>query len=261
MMTTRLCRTAVAVICFAVPALAAAQTVETRVSSSATTQAAAPPEVVVPAPAAPTTAPPPAPTYVYPAQQPAPATTTTVVEEREVHHDDNDYVGVHPGVSLGGRGMYYKPRGGPDSWSGGAQLRFHMTEYWAIEGSADFRRVTFDNPAVGPIPAGSSRVDVYPVQATLIGYLFPRSPVTPFVLAGAGWYFTHAQTPLGNRTENRFGPHVGGGVEFFMSNHWSIDGTYRYVWIENFRSANTSLPENAFRDSGHMVTAALNYHF
>jgi opacity protein-like surface antigen len=251
----RFWRAAAAALCLTAPALVAAQTVETRTSSTTTTQTSAP-EVVVPAP---TTAPPPAPAYVYPATAPATTTTqtTTVVEEKS----KDDYVGVHPGLEIGGRGMYFKPRGGPDSWSGGAQVRFHMTENWAVEGSADYRRVTLDTPAAGLTPAGSARVDVYPVQASLIGYLFPRSPITPFVLAGAGWYFTHASTPGGDRTDNRFGPHVGGGLQIFLGHHWSVDGTYRYVWIENFRSASTSLPENAYRDSGHMVTAALNYHF
>jgi len=46
--------------------------------------------------------------------------------------------------SLGGRATYWDQNNGPDRWFGGAQLRLHPSNYFAIEGSADYRREKFD---------------------------------------------------------------------------------------------------------------------
>ncbi|MDO8756970.1 MAG: hypothetical protein Q7J64_03065, partial [Elusimicrobiota bacterium] len=53
--------------------------------------------------------------------------------------DDGVVLGSRPGVSLGGRGAYMKPKDGTGQWGGGAQLRFHIGSALAIEGSADLR--------------------------------------------------------------------------------------------------------------------------
>ena len=167
------------------------------------------------------------------------------------YRDDSD--NVPPlGASIGGRAMYSIPKNTDahdGTWFGGAQLRFYLTHIWAIEGSADYRRIK--------VPGG--RIDDFPVQASLLAYLLPNSPVTPFILAGAGWYFIHTDVPGTDHTTNSFGPHVGGGLQWFFQRHWSIDATYRYVWIETNRPDNP-LDAN-FTDQGHMITAALNYHF
>jgi opacity protein-like surface antigen len=157
-------------------------------------------------------------------------------------------------VSLGGRGMYFKPDDGTGVWSGGAQLRLHLTSVWAVEGSVDYRRETFDG--------GDTRVYNYPVQASLLAYLMPGSPISPFLLAGGGWYYTRTDGPNGyEQTQDRFGPHVGAGVEAYLNSSWSIDGTYRYIWVKDVESRNASLLDANYSDSGHMVTAGLNYHF
>jgi opacity protein-like surface antigen len=156
-------------------------------------------------------------------------------------------------VSLGGRGMYFDPEGHADgSWSGGAQLRMHFTKVFAVEGSADYRET--DHPG--------TKVKTYPVQASLLAYLLPESRLSPFLLAGAGWYFTEVEGPFGyDETEHRFGPHLGGGLQYFLSQYVSVDGTYRYVWVEDVNSRDNSLLEKEYDDSGHMITAALNFHF
>ncbi|GKS58022.1 hypothetical protein YTPLAS18_15490 [Nitrospira sp.] len=58
-----------------------------------------------------------------------------------------------------------------------------------------------------------------------------------------------------------FGLHVGGGLQLFLNRHVSIDGTYRYLWIEKAESKNVSLDDKKFNDSGHMFTAGVNFHF
>jgi opacity protein-like surface antigen len=154
------------------------------------------------------------------------------------------------GTTFGLRGMYFNPKGADDgSWSGGAQLRFHMSNALAIEGSADWRQNKF----------GGTVVDVYPVQASLLVYLLPDLPISPFILGGGGWYYTHVHD---QPTQNRFGPHAGAGLEFFIDRHWSIDGTYRYVWLSDVNSPNNPNPlRRDYSDSGSMVTAAVNYRW
>lgn len=165
---------------------------------------------------------------------------------------DDSGAGIAPGVSIGGRAMYFRPKdadGG--TLSGGAQLRLHMTSMVALEGSIDYRKETF----------GGTVVDVYPVQASLLIYLMPASRLTPFLLGGGGWYYTHVRAPH-ERTQYRFGPHAGAGLELTLNRDWSIDGSYRYLWTRDINSEDLAHPAGRnFSDNGFMLTAALNHHF
>jgi opacity protein-like surface antigen len=158
-------------------------------------------------------------------------------------------------VSIGPRATYFVPKN--DKWDdgklfGGAQLRLHFGQIFAIEGSADYRREHFD----------STRVDTYPVQVSGIVYLIPNSRITPYGLFGGGWYYTHVKGPGGfNDTQNRFGAHAGGGLEFFLNRFWSLDASYRFIWLEDIKSRDANLFDKKFDDRGHMVTLAVNYHF
>ena len=154
------------------------------------------------------------------------------------------------GLSLGGRGTYFDPADGDGSWYGGAQLRAHLSPAFAVEGSADYRRSDF----------GSTHIHTYPVLVSALFYLFPGR-VSPFLLGGVGWYYTHTEGPGTDETKQRFGAHAGGGVEIFLNRYWSIDGTYRYVWVEKVESKDDALFDKKFSDNGHMITAGLNYHF
>ncbi|MBI3547528.1 MAG: porin family protein [Elusimicrobia bacterium] len=154
------------------------------------------------------------------------------------------------GATLGGRGMYFRAKDADTgTWSGGAQLRFHLSRVLGLEGSIDYRQSRF----------AGTMVDVYPVQASILVYLLPDLPLTPYLLGGGGWYYTQLR---GHDAQHRFGPHAGAGLELFLNNHWSIDGSYRYVWLSDIHSQNSSHPLGTnLRDSGHMVTAALNWRF
>ena len=169
--------------------------------------------------------------------------------------DEGVVVGSRGGVSFGGRAAYYKPKGADSGeWAGGAQLRFHIGPVFAIEGSADVRQQRF----------GGTVVDIIPVQASLLAYLFPGKIVSPYILGGAGWYYTHvkAGSPFNDRTDHRFGPHAGAGLQAWFNRHWSIDGSYRYIWLSSYRSQDAAHPLGRdIDDSGYMVTGALNYHF
>jgi opacity protein-like surface antigen len=162
--------------------------------------------------------------------------------------DDIDY----GRISIGGRAAYIDPKDGDGQWFGGAQVRLHLSKIFAIEGSADYRQNKF----------GSTTTDTFPVQVSALAYLLPGKRLSPFVLGGGGWYYTHVNGPNGfDNTQNRFGFHAGGGLQWFISRHWSIDGTYRYIWLEKIESKDQNVTDKSFQDNGHMITAGINFHF
>lgn len=154
--------------------------------------------------------------------------------------------------SIGGRATYFDPKDGDAQWYGGAQVRVHPIRFLAVEGSVDYRKNDF----------GDTRVHSYPVQGSLMIYPFGLKRIAPFILGGGGWYFTSVTGP-GNfdDTQHRFGGHVGGGVQVFISKHFSADASYRHIWLEKIQSRNVSLDDKKFDDNGHMVTVGLNFHF
>ncbi len=64
-----------------------------------------------------------------------------------------------------------------------------------------------------------------------------------------------------DKTQHRFGAHVEAGLQLFLSEHLSLDSTYRHIWLEKIDSKDASLQDKQFRDNGHMVTFGLNLHF
>src|SRR6185503_2959492 len=119
------------------------------------------------------------------------------------------------GISLGLRATYYNPNDGDESWYGGAQLRAHLTQIFAVEGSIDYRRTDYGSGA---------KMHSYPVLVSALLYIFPGR-FAPFLLGGVGWYFTHTETPgAADKDDSRFGAHAGAGLEFYLNRYWSIDG-------------------------------------
>ena len=170
---------------------------------------------------------------------------------RAASADVNDLIASRPGVTFGGRAAYYRPKDADHgTLNGGAQLRLHLTSAVAVEGSADYRQNKF----------GGTTVDVVTVQASLMLYLAPNWVVSPYILGGVGWYYTHVQGS--NGSSNRYGPHAGAGLEVALDRHWAIDGSYRYLWAQSLTSPTTTSPAGKnFSDNGFMLTAALNYRF
>ena len=164
--------------------------------------------------------------------------------------DGDEVHASQPGVTLGGRAAYYRPKDADHgTLNGGAQVRLHITSVIAVEGSADYRQNKF---------AGTT-VDVFPVQASLMLYLSPNWLISPYILGGVGWYYTHVQD---GSTTNRYGPHAGAGVEVALARHWTSDGSYRYLWTQSLDAPTTTSPAGKnFSDNGFMLTAALNFRF
>lgn len=161
-----------------------------------------------------------------------------------------------PGVSLGGRAAYLWSQDadpGDGNYFGGAQLRVYLSKMFAVEGSADYRQEV--------VSGADTILDLYPVQVSGLLYLLPNSPVSPFLLGGVGWYFTRVRGPSGfDESRNRFGSHVGGGLQAFLSRRWSIDATYRYIFTDRITTTSNGV-NISINGNGHMATGGINFHF
>lgn len=157
------------------------------------------------------------------------------------------------GLSIGPRFAVINPKDGASHPFGGAQARLHLGNILAIEASADARRDKYE---------GNNKIWTVPVQLSALLYLIPTGPISPFVLGGVGWYYTTIQSADQIKdAQHRFGLHAGGGLQWWLSRGVSIDGTYRYLWVEKLESNDVALRDKQFDDSGHMFTVGLNFHF
>ena len=83
----------------------------------------------------------------------------------------------------------------------------------------------------------NEKVTQTPIQASLLLRLGGRS-VSPFLLAGPGWYKTKIEPIEGpddadlEIEESEFGWHAGGGLEILLGRHFGIHGDYRYTFLD-----------------------------
>jgi len=156
--------------------------------------------------------------------------------------------------SIGPRAAYSTPKDATKGvWDPGAQLRLHLSPALGLEASVDYRKNDF-----GPL----TTIKTYPVQASLLAYIIPGGVVSPFLLGGVGWYYTQVDGPFGySDTTSRFGLHAGAGVEVMLNKSISLDGTYRYIWLETVASKDASALNKKYTDSGSEITVALNFLF
>lgn len=156
-------------------------------------------------------------------------------------------------VSIGPRITYSTPRDANEGkWSIGAQGRLHLaSHHLALEGSVDYRSHEYSD---------SVTIRTYPVQASMLAYVVPK---TVFLIAGGGWYYTHVEEELFDHTftTNRFGVHGGAGLETMINESMSVDGSYRYIWLEEVESRDENALDKKYEDAGTMVTVALNLFF
>jgi len=157
-------------------------------------------------------------------------------------------------LSIGPRAIYSTPKDADSGdWSAGVQARLHLSPGLGLEGSIDYRSNKF---------LDVTTVKTYPVQLSLLAYLLPGSFLSPYLLGGAGWYYTQVDGPSGfSDTSSRFGLHAGAGLEIMINEYMSIDGSYRYVWLESVTSKDANALDKTYQDSGSMITIALNLLF
>jgi hypothetical protein len=156
--------------------------------------------------------------------------------------------------SLGAAGGYLQARGADHgTWFAGAQARLHFLKYLAAEGSITFHENRYQG--------GDARVTQYPVQVSGMFYPIPDGQFRPYIVAGAGWYYTRitytgSLSGISNQTEHVFGGHAGAGLELFLSPTTSLDADIRYIFLN---PTNTQVKNGDF--NYWQVTFGINFFF
>lgn len=157
-------------------------------------------------------------------------------------------------LSVGPRATYYTAQDADSGqWAPGVQARVHLTPDLGLEASIDYLNNDF-----GPL----TTIKTFPVQGSLLAYINPGDMVKPFVLGGVGWYYTMVDGPFGyDDSASRFGLHAGLGLEIALNKSLYLSGAYRHVWLKEVASRDASALSRTYRDSGSMITFALNFVF
>ncbi len=129
------------------------------------------------------------------------------------------------------------------TWFGGVQARFRFARIFAVEGSITFHQDEFFD--------GDVEVTTYPVQVTGLILPFPDSPVEPYGLAGAGWYYQRFEFdgPGGldeEETDRSFGVHVGAGVLAELGRNFSVFGDFRWIFMDEPGVDNGNIEDEEF---------------
>ena len=110
----------------------------------------------------------------------------------------------------------------------GGQIRL-LSQRWGLEVSLDRHSESFDDL--------NEKVTETPIQASLLLRL-GGGRVSPFLLAGPGWYKTKVEPIEGpddadlEVESTEFGWHGGGGLEIRFGRHFGIHGDYRYTFLD-----------------------------
>ena len=127
-------------------------------------------------------------------------------------------------VGVGLDAGFYSPGGTNTSFAGyGVNLRHPLDERLSLEASLgvfNAQNATFGNPW---------SVRAYPVSASVLGYLFPRSPLRLYGIAGGT--LEHSTLDDASTGEsfawNRSGAHLGAGLELQTGRvTWQMDTRY-----------------------------------
>ncbi|HCC46590.1 MAG TPA: hypothetical protein DEQ38_00485 [Elusimicrobia bacterium] len=156
--------------------------------------------------------------------------------------------------SVGPRATYYSPQDADSGqWSPGVQARVHLSPDLGLEASIDYLKNDFGS---------LTTIKTFPIQGSVLAYINPGEIVKPFLLGGAGWYYTMVDGPFGyNDSASRFGLHAGAGLEVILNKSIFLSGSYRYVWLEEVESRDASALSRTYHDNGSMLTLALNFRF
>ena len=154
--------------------------------------------------------------------------------------------------TLGVRGTYFVPADAErGTWGPGVQARYFLNPRWAVEVAGDYMRQEFKDTTAHTAAA----------QLSLVA-LFGPDRMKGLLLAGGGFYATRVNGPSYRRNIAGFGPHAGVGVELRLTPVWSVDTTYRRVWLADLesRDASTGAPRS-FARSGDQISLGLNRLF
>lgn len=157
---------------------------------------------------------------------------------------DKDRKGQKDGFSIGPVAGYIKTRDADDgTWFGGGQMRFRFARILAIEGSITFHKDSFQD--------GDIDVIQYPVQVSALLFPIPDSPVEPYGVFGAGWYYTRVEfegplSGLDDETDRAFGFHAGAGLQVELGPRFALFADFRWVFMDEPGIDNGNLDEEEF---------------
>jgi len=107
----------------------------------------------------------------------------------------------------------------------GGQVRL-LSPRWGLEVSLDHHSEKFESL--------NQKVSEMPIQASVL--LRMGSKVSPYLLAGPGWYRRKVELLDGPGdailSNTEFGWHAGVGLEAFLGRHVGIHGDYRYTFLD-----------------------------
>ena len=142
------------------------------------------------------------------------------------------------------------------TWFGGVQARLRFARVLAIEGSISAHTDSFQD--------GDIDVIQYPVQVSALLFPIPDSPIEPYGVFGAGWYYTRyefdgALSGLDDETDREFAFHAGVGLQIELSPRFAVFADFRWVFLDEPGVDNGNLEEEEF-DFG-MVTIGGSFGF
>lgn len=161
-------------------------------------------------------------------------------------------------IGVGLDAAFYSPGGAGSTFTGfGVNVRHPIDERLTIEGSLgafNAQNANYSNPY---------NVRAYPVQASVLGYLFPRSPLRIYGIAGATLEHSTVDDSSTGRSWawNRPGGHMGVGLELTTGRvSWQMDT--RYVIYGTTPSSNGDAPPPPFRGSdAHLFRMGASMYF
>lgn len=162
------------------------------------------------------------------------------------------------GFSIGPAAGYLRARDADEgTWFGGIQARHRFSGLFALEGSITFHQDDFFD--------GDVTVTQYPVQVSAILYPFPGPVLEPYVLGGAGWYYTRidyddaAFPGVDDDTTRMFAVHLGAGAELHLGPLASAFADFRWLFVDEPGIDNSNLEDEEF--DSWMLSFGLSLRF
>lgn len=162
-----------------------------------------------------------------------------------------------PGFSIGAHVGWFEYKDAEDGdVFYGLQARIYLLKFLGLEGSIDFQKQDFlDDDA---------DLTIVPVQLTALLFPLPESPLRPYLLAGAGWYFFDVEykgslSSLSDEDDDMFGFHFGGGLEILLGKILLLYADVRYTFLDEPGIDNSDLEDEEFDFWQAAVGAAIAF--
>ncbi|MBN2206403.1 MAG: outer membrane beta-barrel protein [Candidatus Aminicenantes bacterium] len=148
-----------------------------------------------------------------------------------------------PRTGLGLTAGYALPSGYGSGVALGGSFRFGFSANFGVEISALYFQSAVDEPEAEDRESGLSqgKLTVIPVELSLVGRFPVSSKLTPYILAGGGYFLNTFKIDgavksgweglgfaIEEKLDNSFGFHVGAGLDFFLAPKLAAGLTVRY---------------------------------